>query len=111
MEENENIKEAEEKLEQMKKDKHLQYLAWLREKQRLDSNSMKFEGIMIGREEGLKEGLKKNQIKTAKKLIQKGIPISEICDITELTKEEVEKIEAEIKNDNQTSNSSKNWKE
>ena len=96
MEENENVKEAEEAMEKMKKDKHLQYLAWLREKQILDSNSMKYEGIMIGREEGRKEGIKD----TAKRMLKANIDIEVIIQVTELTKEEIEEIKKEIDREN-----------
>ena len=94
MEDNENVKEAEETMEKMKKDKHLQYLAWLREKQILDSNSMKYEGIMIGREEGRKE--EKREI--ARKLLKAGIDIEIIVQATKLAKEEIEEIQKEEAN-------------
>lgn len=87
MEENENVKEAEEKLDQIKKDKHLQYLAWLREKQILDSNSMKYEGILIGRKEEKKE--------IARELLKAKVSEDIIIDTTKLSKEELEEIKKE----------------
>ena len=50
------------------------------------------EGEKIGREAGEKAGRKAEQLKIAKRLKEKGIEIAEIMDITELTKEEIEKI-------------------
>ena len=48
MEENEELRKAEEKLEAMRKDEHMKYLVWLREKQILDMNSTRAEGIRKG---------------------------------------------------------------
>jgi len=54
------------------------------------------EGIEKGRkegiEEGIKEGEKKGKIEIAKKCLQKGMDISEIIELTELSKEEIEKL-------------------
>ena len=41
---------------------------------------------------GKKEGKKEEKIKIAKKLIKLNIPIEQILEITELTKEEIEKL-------------------
>lgn len=43
-------------------------------------------------EKGIQEGEKKKQIEIAKKLLSKNIPIDEIIEITDLTKEEVENL-------------------
>ena len=45
-----------------------------------------------GRKEGLEEGINQNKIETAKKMKLKNIDISDIIDITGLTKEEIEKL-------------------
>ena len=50
------------------------------------------QGIKEGRAEGRKEGRKSEKIELAKKMKNKGFSIQEIIDITELSKEEVEKI-------------------
>jgi predicted transposase/invertase (TIGR01784 family) len=96
MEENENVKKAEENMEKLKNDEHAQYLAWLREKHILDMNSMKREGILIGREEGHAEGLEKGKKEVAKELLKAGICEEIIIQTTKLTKKELEKIKEEI---------------
>ena len=45
-----------------------------------------------GREEGRKEGIKEGKIKIARKLLKKKMKIDEIIEITELTREEIEKL-------------------
>ena len=97
MKENENIKEAKEELEKLQQDEHLQYLAWLREKYVLETNTMKNEGIRIGKEQGRFEGKKENQKEIVKKMLRKGLEISLIEEITGLNKEEIEKIKEELK--------------
>ena len=91
MEENENVREAGKNLEKLKQDEHAQYLAWLREKQILDMNSMKKDGFLKGREEGRTE--EKKQI--ARKMLKKGIDVEIIIETTELSIEEIEKIKLE----------------
>ena len=43
-------------------------------------------------EAGIEEGIEKNKIKTAKAMLKENIPIETIIRITELTKEEIEKL-------------------
>ena len=94
MEENENIKEAKEELDKLQQDEHLQYLAWLRQKYVLETNTMRNEGIRIGKAEGIKE----NQKEIVKKMLRKGLEINLIEEITGLNKEEIEKIRKEEEN-------------
>jgi len=47
------------------------------------------KGIAEGLAEGLAEGTKKNQIKTAKKMLNMGMSIDLIAEISGLTKEEI----------------------
>ena len=42
--------------------------------------------------QGIKKGIKKAKKDTAKKMLQKNIPINDIIDITGLTKEEIENL-------------------
>ena len=44
------------------------------------------------KKEGKKEGARENSLKNAKKMKEKNIPIEIISEITELTKEEIEKL-------------------
>ena len=48
--------------------------------------------INMGRKEGRKEGKKQNCIEIAQKLLKIKMPISQISEVTTLTKEEIEKI-------------------
>ncbi|GIO23065.1 transposase [Oceanobacillus sp. J11TS1] len=50
------------------------------------------EGMERGIEKGKQEGIKKRNQEVALKLIAKGIPISEIAEITELSQEEIKKL-------------------
>lgn len=43
-------------------------------------------------EAGVEEGIEKNKEKTAKAMLKKKIPIETIIEITELTREEIEKL-------------------
>ena len=47
------------------------------------------EGHKEGKEEGLKEGAKKNSFDIAKRMLEKGINIETISELTDLTAEEV----------------------
>ena len=60
---------------------------------RLTSEHNFFEaGVEEGIEKGKKEGIKEGVIKTAKAMLKENIPIETIMKITELTKEEIEKL-------------------
>jgi predicted transposase/invertase (TIGR01784 family) len=50
------------------------------------------QGIEKGIEQGKEQGSKENQIKIAKKMLNKNKPIEEIIEFTGLTKEEIENI-------------------
>ena len=60
---------------------------------RLTSEHNFFEaGVEEGIEKGIEKGKKEGIIKTAKAMLKKNIPIETIMEITELTKEEIEKL-------------------
>ena len=84
MKENEEVKKAKSVLHVMSKDEELQRLAELREKWDLDERS--------ARQSALDEGKQKTKIEIAKKLKNMGMEIEEIKRITELSKEEIEKL-------------------
>ena len=48
----------------------------------------RIEGI----EEGIKEGIKEEKVGNAKKMIEKGMSIEDICDITGLSEEEIKRL-------------------
>ena len=74
------IQEAKKKYEELCQDEHARYIAELREKYVEETASVK----QMGYEEGIK--------KTAKIMKEKKYPIEEIMQITELSKEEIEKL-------------------
>ena len=64
------------------------------------TKTWKEEGIKVGKEEGIKEGIRegikegerKATLKIAKSLLSAGIPIEKIVELTELPREEIEKL-------------------
>ena len=92
MQENENIKNAMEKLEEVSQDEKLRRIAELKEKARRDEIS----GLNGARREGIKEGEtigeRKTKLEVAKKMKEEKLPIELIIKITGLEKEEVEKL-------------------
>ena len=50
------------------------------------------EGIKEGKIEGQKEGEKKEKIETAKRMLEKSMPIETIIEITQLTEKEINEI-------------------
>ena len=81
MEENEELKEAVEKLQGMSEDDYMQRIADLREKAILDYNS--------GMDTALRKGIKKGKLETAKKMLEKGMDIDTIVEVTGLSKDEI----------------------
>ena len=81
MEENEELKEAVEKLDSLSADERMQRIAELRQKAIWDERAVYARGKQIGARE------------IAKELLNKDMPIEEIIKITRLTKEEIEKID------------------
>ena len=82
--ENENVKKAEEELEYLTGDEEIKRLAFLREKAIMDERDAMYKAK--------KEGIKEGKIKIAVKMLKKGIDIESIVELTELEKEEIEKL-------------------
>ncbi len=82
------IQEAKEKYEELCQDEHARYIAELREKYVEETASVR----QMGYEEGLETGQEKEKKKTAKIMKDKKYSIDEIMQITELSKEEIEKL-------------------
>ncbi len=80
MAENEELKEAKEKLDKITEDERMQQLAWWREKAIYEENTR----INSSYKRGIRD--------TAKKMKEKNISIETIVEITGLTKEEIEKL-------------------
>ena len=84
MAENEELKEAKEKLDKITEDARMQQLAWWREKAIYEENTMLNSSY--------KKGRKEEKLENARKMKEKNIPIETIIEITGLTKEEIEKL-------------------
>ena len=84
----ESIKKAKEVLKEISEDEHEQYLAHLREKYIFEIQGIEEAGF----DKGLAQGAKSKQIEIAKKMKAKNMKIDEIAEITDLTKEEIEKL-------------------
>ena len=84
MKENKEIKKVNDEYEYLTGDAAERRLAFLRDKAIRDEKSI--------RQGGREEGRKEKQIEIAKELLRKGMKLEEIVEITELSKEEIEKI-------------------
>ena len=104
MDESKELKEARKILQDMSKSKHERYLAELREKYIMDQNAVRAagydkgleqglqQGIQQGLKQGLQQGMQKKEFQIAKKMKEKNIEISDIIEITGLTKEDIDKL-------------------
>ena len=82
------IQEAKKKYEELCQDEHARYIAELREKYVEETASVR----QMGYEKGLETGQEKEKKKTAKIMKDKKYSIDEIMQITELSREEIEKL-------------------
>ena len=88
MEENKDIKQAKEVLDKIKQDEREKELARLRMKYIMDQQAIEDYGY----DHGLEDGMKKEKIKIAKKLLEINLSIPQIEEVTGLSKEEIEKL-------------------
>ena len=93
MEENENLKEAVEKLDRISEDEKMQRIIELREKAIRDEHAIYAKGVDDGIEEGKAKGAREKQIEIAKKLLKAKVGMEVISETTGLTKEEIEKLQ------------------
>ena len=84
MSENAEIQKAQRELEKISNDEHERYLAELREKYIMDQKATEDAGYDKGKKAGI--------IEMAKEMLKRGLDIKMICDITKLTKEEIERL-------------------
>ncbi|HEX3044946.1 MAG TPA: hypothetical protein VHY08_09325 [Bacillota bacterium] len=54
------------------------------------------EAIIKGKSEGLREGVKEGEMKTARRMLTRGVAVEIIVDYTGLTVEEIEKLKLEL---------------
>ena len=92
MEKNETVRKAQEELEYLEGDEAFKRKVELKEKYEKDMNS----AIHYGREEGMKKGLQEGKTSEkkniAKKMLEIGMDVEQIIKITDLPKEEIEKL-------------------
>ena len=89
--EDENINKAKKVLETISQDERERRLTELREKYRMDQHAI----MLAGYDKGLKAGIEQTEekiFKIATKLLTLGMPIEQIMEVTELTKEEIDKL-------------------
>ena len=104
MKENENLKEAVKKLDNLSEDERMQRIADLRQKAIMDEKAIYEKGLEIGLEKGIQrgmekgiekgimEGSQKEKIEIAKKMLELKIDKEIIAEATGLTEQEIEKI-------------------
>ena len=104
MKENENLKEAVKKLDNLSEDEKMQRIADLRQKAIMDEKAIYEKGLEIGIEKGIQrgmekgiekgimEGSQKEKIEIAKKMLELKIDKKTIAEATGLTEQEIEKI-------------------
>ncbi len=108
MKENENLKEAVKKLDNLSEDERMQRIADLRQKAIMDEKAIYEKGLEVGIEKGMKEGIQrgiekgiekgimegsqKEKIEIAKKMLELKIDKKTIAEATGLTEQEIEKI-------------------
>ena len=96
MEKNETVRKAQEKLEYLEGDEAFKRKVELKEKYEKDMNSAihygKEEGMKKGLQEGLHEGKISEKKDIAKKMLEIGMNVEQIMKITDLSKEEIEKL-------------------
>ena len=96
MESNEEIKEAKNELDRISQDETLRRMLLKEKIRRMDMKQMKKdaieEGFKEGKMHGIKEGKKEGIIEIAKRMLEKGIPIETIIEITQLTEKEINEI-------------------
>ena len=85
---NKLVQKAEDEFEYLTGDAETRRLAELREKAIRDEAA----NLKCARRKGIEEGIEKQKIETAKKMLAEKIDIELIIKITELTKEEIEKL-------------------
>ena len=92
MKENENLKEAVKKLDNLSEDEKMQRIADLRQKAIMDEKAIYEKGLEVGIEKGIMEGSQKEKIEIAKKMLKLKIDKETIAEATGLTEQEIEKI-------------------
>ena len=91
-EKNKAIVKAKKVLEEISQDERERYLAELREKYIMDQQATEMYGYKQGIEQGISRGSSEKAKTIAKKMKDKQLDIALICEVTGLTKEEINKL-------------------
>lgn len=88
---NKEVKKASEVLNQVSQNEkeRMHYLSRLI--RQIDEQSLYNSGVEAGKEQGIEQGIEKSKIVTVKKMLEKGMSIETIMQITDLSKEEISK--------------------
>ena len=89
--ENDKVAKAQKQLDEILSDRGVAEVLEIRLKTKLDKNTALHAAEKRGLEKGLKQGLERLK-ETAKKMLEKGFSITDISDVTGLTKEEIKKL-------------------
>ena len=89
---NSAIQDAKKVLEDISKDEKERYLAELREKHILDQKAIYSGGYKKGIEQGIAQGIEQTKIEIAKQMLANNCDINLIIKVTNLSKEEIEKL-------------------
>ena len=84
MEENNNLKEAVEKLDKISEDEKMQRIIELREKARRDEHAIYSKGV--------DDGIEEEKIQIAKNMLKEKVSIEFIIKVTGLTRKEIEEL-------------------
>ncbi len=96
MDENEEVKKANEELEKLKQDEINSWYALRRQGAVVDERLRLSYATRKGLEQGIIKGVKSEKIEIAKKMIEQGIDINSVIICTGLTKKEIEEIKKNI---------------
>ena len=89
---NEAIKEAKKVLIEISSDERERELADLRMKYIMDQKAIEDSGIEKGMKKGIEQGEKQTKEHIARKMLKEGMSIEKIIKLTELSKEQIEKL-------------------
>ena len=96
MENNKEIKEAKNELDKISQDEIMRRILLKEKLMRMDMKQMEKEAVEEGMKKGMEKGIekgkiegeKKEKIETAKRMLEKNIPIETIIEVTQLTEKE-----------------------
>lgn len=104
MENNKEIKEAKNELDKISQDEIMRRILLKEKLMRMDTKQMEKEAVEEGMKKGMEKGMekgiekgkiegeRKEKIETAKRMLEKNMPIETIIEVTQLTEKEINEI-------------------